>query len=469
MENTNFTDTLLQALDAKTQWYDSEELPRILDLYRLLHTCVKTLFDFCIKKSVITPDPYKLDKKISDITPPESSQFIETERSVIMGQRFSDYESTLDFLCNYYKFSVSHITIQNIKKLIDLNNSILWNSFSINSNKINTRVLAVIIFDARTNSDPLTASMVNDSLSKASKALTEINGALKEYTDFQKEYYKGQIRKTVISHPNFDSKKAMESTGAELQMIKKNFTTGMGKAPFYNELIDEIIQEDQGSDKEARQKALLEKMQIVKQENTKAEVKVDTKEMLMVAIQVLGAMPPQLAQLAQKIQDNHDVLESEHNSFMDKLKKALCKAFNVPEKPLYYNITLTDPSTGAKRHERINYQQFMTDISTKSRRFAAASQKNSPGYAKIYSLPEEKIYDFVSSQISDCNKMLVISNALDEYFKAAAAPENKSKIKGLKIDLTTLKNSVVKANTHRAEYSAYIEEEAQMRKLGITK
>lgn len=35
------------------------------------------------------------------------------------------------------------------------------------------------------------------------------------------------------------------------------------------------------------------------------------------------------------------------------------------------------------------------------------------------------------------------------------------------MEITALKNSVVKANQHRSEYTAYVEEEAQLRKLGI--
>ena len=212
MENgNNFTETLIQALDTKAQWYDSEELPRILDNYRLLHTCVKVIFDFLVKKALITPDPYKLDKKISDIKAPDSEQFVENERSIIIGQRFSDYESTLDFLCNYYKFSVSQLTLGNIKKLVDLNNSITWNAFSANSNKINTRILATLVFSARQSSDTLTASMVNDNLSKASHALTDISSSLKEFSEFQKEWYKGQIRRQVLSSPNFDANKAVSA------------------------------------------------------------------------------------------------------------------------------------------------------------------------------------------------------------------------------------------------------------------
>ena len=232
MENgNNFTETLLQALDQKAQWYDTDELPRILENYRLLHTCVRVIFDFLVKKAMITPDPYKLDKKISDIKAPESEQFLENERSVIMGMRFSDYESTLDFLCNYYKFSVSQITLANIKKLVDLNNSISWNSFSSNSNKTNTRVLATMVFSAKQSCDPLTASMLTDNLSKASHAMSDINSALKDYTEFQKEWYKGQIRRNVILNPNFDANKAMSDAASEMQQIKKHFASGMGNSP----------------------------------------------------------------------------------------------------------------------------------------------------------------------------------------------------------------------------------------------
>ncbi len=469
MENeNNFTETLLQALDEKAQWYDTDELPRILEDYRLLHTCIKVVFDFLVKKAMITPDPYKLDKKISDIKSPESEQFLENERSVIMGMRFSDYESTLDFLCNYYKFSVSQLSLANIKKLVDLNNSITWNAFSANSNKINTRVLATMVFGARQNSDNITASMINDNLSKASLALTNINSSLKDYSDFQKEWYKGQIRRNVMLSSSFDAAKAAESGAAEMQQIKKNFAAGMGKTPFYNELIDEIIAEDHGEQKAEIQQRLLAKLNVAKESDKKKEKKIDTKSLIMGALLVLGSTPPQIVNISQKIQENHDLLESEHNTFMDKIKRAFRKAFNIEEKPLFYNVPIVEQTTGAKRIEKINYQDFINEMTTKARRYTSIAQTSSPGFKKINSMPEEKIAEFVASQISECNHLIVLLNALDEFFKNTAAPANKSKVKGLKIDITTLKNSIVKANQQRVEYTSYIEEEAQMKKLGIT-
>ena len=156
-----------------------------------------------------------------------------------------------------------------------------------------------------------------------------------------------------------------------------------------------------------------------------------------------------------------------HNSLFDKIKKAFRKAFNLAEKPLFYTIVLTDAHSGTKRNERLNYQVFVGDLSTKARRYVVLGQPKSAGYAKVLALPENKLLEFISAQITDCNKMLVMLNALDEFFKAAVNPANKVKIKGLKIDITTLKNTVLKANQHRAEYLSYVEEMEQMRKLGI--
>ncbi len=362
---------------------------------------------------------------------------------------------------------MAHITLPNIKKLVDLANAIHWNSFTVNNNKINTRVLALLISEARQNSDALSVSMISDSLAKASSSQSAILEILKGFSDFQRERYKVSVRNIVMTAPGYSKEKAMESTSAEIAMIRKHFSA-LGKMPFYNELIEEIALEDQSPNKEQLQAKTLQKLNIDSKSEVKKEKKVDTKAMLMLSVAVLGATASQFVQIMQKVQENHDVLESEHNSFADKLKRAIRKAFGFQEKPVVYTVTIEDQATDSRRQEKVNYQNVITELATKARRYTSISQKNSAGYKKVFALPEDKILDFVSAQVSECNRLLVILNALDGFFKSAAAPYDKAKIKGLKIDLTTLKNSIIKTNQHRAEYTSYIEEEEQMRKLGIT-
>jgi len=466
-ELKEFSKQIIEAVDAKSAWFDGEVLPQMLENYRLLHTCVKNLYEFLLKKSLIKADPYKLDKKISDIKAPDTSNFSDNEKSGVVGMRISDYDSTLDFLCNYYKFSVSNLSIVNIKKLVDFNNVFYWNAFSVNSPKPNTRGLASLLNDANRGGDQISHSMTTDSISTAGKALTAINESLRNLTDFQRERYKAEVRKNVFEHPGFDLAKASESVESEMAMIRKNFAATLGKTPFYNDLIDEICQEDNGKNKDELQQKTLAKLAVTKQETTKKQASVNTKEMIMAAIRVLGAMVPQIDVVIGKLEENHDILESEHNSFWDKLKRAFKKAFNIEEKPLYYNITFIDESSDTRKSERVNYQTIVADLSNRSRRYAATSTKGSPAYQKLLSLDESKILDYVNDQIHECNKMLKIINALDDFFKNTANAENKSKIKGMKMETSALKNTIVKANQYRAEYSAYVEEEAQLKKLGI--
>ncbi len=467
MAENNFLQKVITAIEEKTLWFDTKELPGVLEQYRLMHSCEKTLYDFLLKKSLITQDPYKNDKKISDIVPPENTPFTDNERSMIMGMRLSDYDNTLDFLCNYYKFSVSNLQISNIRKLLDLNNVILWNSFSLNSTNVNTRAFAILLLNAKQGGDALTNSMISDSISKAGKAVTAINKSLKALTEFQREYYKGNVRKNVMLHPTFIYDKAMLNPEEEKSQIKKLFPQAMGKVPFYNELIEEIIAEDQGPKKQQLQDALLKKLEVENSTQAEKEVKVDTKEILLIALRVFGAMPGQLLQAKEKIEENHDVLESEHNSFWEKFKKALRKAFNMEEKPVYYQITVNDPTTDTNVHERVNYIQFLNELDLRARRYSSAGIRKAPIYEKLSKMSEDKILEYVNQQISECNHMLKIMNGLDEFFKSAPNPSNRPKIKGLKMEITALKNSVVKANQHRSEYTAYVEEEAQLRKLGI--
>ena len=148
MEEYNFDAELQAVLSKKQEWYNSESLQELLNEYRLMHTCVKNLYECFVKKSLIQPDPYRLDKKISEIVVPESSPFSESEIAKVFGARFSDYETMLDFICTYFRFSTENFSIQTVKKLLDLNKVFDWEDLSMNSSRMNTRALAMTINNA---------------------------------------------------------------------------------------------------------------------------------------------------------------------------------------------------------------------------------------------------------------------------------------------------------------------------------
>ena len=463
-----FMQQLFSAVEAKTEWYDNIKLPEILSDYRIVHSCVKNIYDLMIQKSKIPKDPYKMEKKISEVVALDCSYIADNEKNIVFGTRFSDYESLLNFLCSYFNFSVSYMTLERIKNLVAFNNSFVWNNLSLNSPSSNSRILAEIIFQMRQELDQMSVNTINDGVSKCSQLLTKINQELKELMEFQHEVYKVTVRKNVFEHPEFKFDQAFTSAQLELAAIKKIFPAVMGKIPFYSQLIEERIQEDQVADKEKKQQQLLAKLQATKTEAKKKEAKVDPKILLLDAVQSLGAISPTLVQISEKIKENHDILENQANSGWEKFLKLLRKAFNLSEPEVEYQVYITDPVNKTERRQNIKYIVFLKNIIQMARYFSSVSMKNSPAFKRIENESPEKLIDFLNKNLASCHKLLGELAALDDFFKGAVRGDASSKIKGLKMDLTTLKNQIVKTNQRRAEYISYIEEEQQLKKLGIS-
>ncbi|MCQ2610461.1 MAG: hypothetical protein MJ169_01815 [Treponema sp.] len=467
MADINFSQKVIAAVDKRTEYYNREIMPKLLEQYRLMHSCVKILFDTLVEKSLIKPDPYKLEKKISDIVSPSSDPFTDNERTLAIGSRFSDYEAMLDFITNYYKMSIDSMTIPQIKKFVDFNNAFTWTSFSENSTRPNTRGLAYLVMEAKRNMPPMAANQLQDTINKLSKATNDITAILKDISEYQKEVYKAYVRKDIFDHPKYDRAKAAESPAEEMAQIKKIFPAVMGKKPFYTALIEEITKEDFGPNRDQIQQALLSKLEVHEAVERKKVVKVDPKDELMRAVQALSALGPQLEVVHQKLLSNHQVLQNENNTFMAKFAAALRKAFNIKEPPVEYTILIVDKDTSTSHKEKIIFQTFVNDIGKKAVFFNSFALKASPTYQKIEAYPADKILEFINKYISESQKMFTLLGALDEFFKNAPQPENRKNIKGLKMELTTMKNSIVNTNQHRGEYLSFIEEQIQMQKLGI--
>ena len=468
MEEYNFDAELQAALSKKQEWYNSESLQELLNEYRLMHTCVKNLYECFVKKSLIQPDPYRLDKKISEIVVPESSPFSESEIPKVFGARFSDYETMLDFICTYFRFSTENFSIQSVKKLLDLNKVFDWEDLSMNSSRMNTRALAMTINNAKTNSPNVVQSMINDSVAKCTQSSVVISKMLNELGVFLRELFKGGLRKDLFEHPDFDKAKAAESAEAEQAEIRRLYTKVTGKKTMYTDLIAEIVEEDHGPDKERKQAAVLDRLVIKgtsKVEKKKAAGP-DTKEMLMQAIMALGAMSPTLTQLHAKLGENFTLLYQKKNTFFNKLMAALRKVFHIAEKERVCNLPVKDAKTGTERIQKINVNDFLTDLSRKERVYNGIGMKGIE-YQKINASNEDAILAFVNKQISEVQSIFVIINSLDAYFKKEVDTEFKVKVKGMQIELSALRNSIINANKKRGEYASFKEEHAQMQKLGL--
>lgn len=468
-EDNNFNQTLQAALTAKQEWYNTVQLQELLSQYRLLHTCVRNIYDFLVKKSLIVPDPYRLDKKISDIVIPETEAFAENEIPQVLGSRFSEYETMLDFICTYYRFSIENMTLGSIKKLLEFDKVFCWDNLIINNAQMNTRALANVLASAKNNAPAAIISMMNDSCEKCASSIIAIDKSLNELALFQKELYKGEIRKGIFEHPDFKMQEAMANVEAEMAEIKRLYPKVIGKRfPFYTSLINEIIAEDQDANKEKLRADVLKRLEITTGVKKVAKKKApDAKELLLATVFALGALAPTLTQLQAKVVDNFNLYFEKKKSFFNTLSAMLKKAFKIQEKERVCNVPITDSKTGTSRTHKIEVTAFLEDMIRKEKIYGAIATKGAE-YNKIASSTEDAILAFVNKQISESQNLFTMLNGLDNMFKNDMEPMKRSKVKGVQIELSAMRNTIVNVNKKRGEYLSVKEEAEQMKKLGIT-
>lgn len=467
-EHSDYLAKLQTLIIQKTEWYNTQEFPHILEKYRILYTCVKNIYDQLIQKQIITEDPYKLDRKISEIQAPDGSPFNESERNLIMGTRFSEYETMLDFVCTYIRFSVETTTLPKIKKLQELNATFGWEDLSSNSASPNTRGLAMLINELRTSAPQIVQSLLTDYMNKCAQYTNDINQDLNKIIRFQREIYKTTIRKNLLEHPSFNRTKAFENADSMLAEIKRVFSDVMGKkTPFYTELINEVIAEDTAPNKESLRENVLASLQI-KETNVKEKKKtVDTRAILMAAVTVLGALAPTYQTILSKLEDNVKLIQEGNNSFFAKLRATFRKLFHIGPKEVKITIAQQDPVTKRKVNREVRINELLEDMNKKNRIYNGISS-NGPEIGKIAAASDSQVSNFLGKQISENQNLYNLLLSLDEYFKTSVPAQNKFRVKGMKIDLDTMRNTIINANKKRGEYQAILEEAEQMRKLGIS-
>ncbi len=467
-ESQTFNDLLFQAIMERQRMFDSFYLPKLQEEYRISQSAAKTIRTVLIKKGIVHDDPYKYDSKITEIQIPPEEHFTETEKAMVIGGRLAQYEAMLDYMNNYYSFTCDFLTTDRIGKLVNLNRSFSWESFSTTSTRVNTKGLADLVYTLRAGNDPLSSSIVNDALSQLSKSSASITKILKSLTDFHRERYKVAVRKLVLPGAIINPATLTTNTREAVAEIKRSFAINMKGQPFYNELIEEILKEDYSPDHAVLQQELLGRLAVTQPDTAKNVKNESLKPVLLDGIRILGAVSPQLDELAAKVADNHHTIVTADRGFFEKLAAMLRKAFNIAEKNQDIQITTVDPVTQTGKRETIDVQSFVEDIRHRSRLYTGFALKSSPAYQKIEATEESAILDLLTRHIAELNVLLKQCAGLDNYFKQTVSAMDRERIRGIKVEISALRNNLVKANQCRAEYAAQLEEQQQLKKLGIT-
>ncbi|MDR1288028.1 MAG: hypothetical protein LBK08_10500 [Treponema sp.] len=457
-EIKDYIKSLSEALEARADWLEKSELVTLKENLRGYQSSFSVLYSVYLKKGLINEDPYRQEAKIGEIEVPDSGAFSDANRLDQLSMRLSNYDSQLDFLVNFYQFGVEFLNLDRIRRIFALVRYIDWVHLGPDSQSPVTRAIAELTNQAKNGVDQIAMSVISKSLDNLSNSTGAILGCLKELADYRREAFKLELRTTVT--------KDMGPQEAQTAAIKKKYAAAAPGKSFYPDLAEELIKEDYSGNGPALRERILATLKIPEKETKSAVKKVSYKDILLEGALVIGSVSSVLSECGMKLDENEILLSNRKRSFWEKFRCFMQRMVNKEPDEVVYNLEFMDPTRGTPVREKLNYRQFRGDMEKRNRIFAGLVVR-SPSYSRLAAMEEEQIIVWIEKNVRDLQNMHKILAALDEYFKSEASHEERDRIKGIKPELSTVKNAILRANQMRHEYSARKEEEEQMRRLGI--
>jgi hypothetical protein len=445
---------------------DKVVLPKLKEDLRVIHSAFKTVHSILLKKGFIHEDPYKSETKLSEIRIPSNTGFPDGEKIDQMSIRLSSFEVQLDFLLNYYQFSMEFLDISRIRLVAGLLRYINWEQLGPAAQDPVTKALAELITKAKTGAEPLTAGLMNDSLEQIHKNIPACVKPLKDITDFSRELYKMNMRAKVFSALSVKPGSPVNKEEI-LRQVKKIFPSIMQAKPFYPELAGEIIDEDFLPDGEKLRAAIIQRFTIKEAKPRAAVHTVSFVGMLLEALQAMSSVARPLEEGVTKLVENQALIQNRKTSFMEKVKHWLSQFSGRQEESAVYELEYFDSATGATKREKVQFDAFIVDAQKRVRVFNGLGVKGGPLYTRMEKSGEEAIFSFLERQMSDLSLVYRRLQGLDVFFKSETPREQRGSVKGIKIELTGIKNGMARATRMKHEYIARKEEQEQMKRLGI--
>ncbi len=458
---------LIEAYDKKLQELDRFLLPAIKDNFLLFQAVFRSFYELLLQKGVMKPDPYKNERHLSDIYIPEILLLTDNEIEEQLPIKIAEYDNLLDFLNNYTQFKSASMGLKRIKIVSSIVRYVEWGKLTPANPQSITKGLANIVEKARNGNEAMVTASIQSSHNKLDQTSKEIMRQLKALADFKREEYKLFIRQRIVQHfPVFHTDINKEEF---LKQVKNQFTRAMEGEAFFPELIQELYEEIYLADPESTKHNLLEKLKPDEQKKKKSESHqaLNLRDILMEGVRHLGGSSRHLDDALIRLKESQEILQSRPRTFMEKFKLWIVSLSQGKQKDEIFEVELVDPHTTMKRLVKINFTTYSQELSRRAKFFTSLMVRTSANYVKLETSPEDQIYSMLEKNLAELKGFHDHLDAVDTYFKSEAPGLERSKMHGIKVELSNIKNSIALVNQKMHEYVARKDEKDQLKKLGI--
>jgi hypothetical protein len=404
-----------------------------------------------IRKGLLREDPYNYEQVFTDITIPKDDDLPEFENTDEVSYRLAEFQRQLKFVCNEYPLDLPALGLARLKKLSSLISYINWLELGESSKSPTTKAFARVFMKVRMGSDTMASRILKDSEVQIVGTIRILRSLLAELIGFSRESWKADVRRAVLTGLSPGSAEGEARREEMLRAIRRAFPDRMPGTPWYPSLAEEIVDEELADNAEARRERVLASL-VVTAAPTRSKVTAtpEGRTILLEAMRLLSRPNDELVTAITVLEEN-ERLVAESRRPGGWLRRLFGGGSTPKKTDRLYKVQYAEPGEPTVKTETIDFGLFAAEVQKKSSLLATLSSGTGPAFRRLATTSERQLAGFVDKQL---NELLLIHRrlgALNTVLQQRVTEEKKT-ARGIKIELLTIKNAIVKANQRRHEY-----------------
>jgi hypothetical protein len=426
-----------QALEKKRDWLLGVRIPELKRKFGEFHNTFSILYSALLQKNYIVKDPYKTETPASGLRVPETKSFFEPKKREEFSLRLAKYDNQLEYIVTFYEFSLDTLKPDKIRILRAIIWFIEWKNLSLTSPSLNTQAIAEIFFNLRNRAiSKILLKNLEACFDDLYSCAAYMDKILYEISDYQHEAYKGNIRASITA--NMEGPVTIDS-------IKNVFYTMFPGDVFQPALIQELLNEDSSPDNNIRA-SVLAKLAVVDPAMQDFDDAPSFKSLLIEGFNTLGSTAGTFHEIVGKIEYNHGIYRRKRRSLSESLLILFKLLLKKKRHSDLYECELV--GSFSSRVEIIDHHLFLEKLNEKIRELRTIVKYP----AKLEQMDEDELLNYLNRNMRDIQKHHRLLIALDKFFRTKVAGEQKSRIKGMRPELTTIKNALSKVSVKYEHY-----------------
>jgi hypothetical protein len=439
------------ALETRRQWLEAEQVPRLREALASFEALFEGAIMMLIRKGLLREDPYNYEQAFSDITIPKDDALPEFENSDELSYRLAAYRRQLKYVSTEYPLDLPTLNLARLKKLSSLITYVNWLEMGESSKSPTTKAFARVFMKVRMSTDTMASQILKDSELQIVKTTHQVRSFLADLIAFCRESWKADIRRLVL--PSLAAGGGDGHTRREemLKGIRRGFANRMEGRPWYPSLAEEIADEELAENSEERKSKVLASLAVAAPVKPKVTEALDGRAILLDSVKLFSRPNEEFSTAIAVLEENERLLAEVKSSGGGWLKRLLGSGPAVKADDHVYKVQYAEPGNPTPKTETIDFPAFSAEVQKKASLLAALASGTGPAFRRLAGTSEEQLAGFVDKQL---NELLLIHRrlgCLNTMFQARVVQEKKT-ARGIKVELLSIKNAIVKANQRRREY-----------------